>query len=354
MTYRTITALTLSLIACATLLSGCDTSSLALRSTDSADQELSTTPNQRTADIAGPPLPAGSHWIPAGRLEPQPLSTGTPTVKSYRPDSATPAERIPHIVGRGRLIVGVDQSLNLSSYRDPATGEIQGFEVDIAHEIARDIFGDPNHIDFRFLESSDRIPALESGRVDLVIRSMAISPDLEKDAAFSIPYLQADTRMLALTSSGITSVQETAGRTICASESSAALNKAATLAPAANLLVTRSWGDCQMALQLGQADVIMVGDTLLSGMAEQDPYTEIVGEVLGTAYYGVGVRKPDDRADTRGLIRQVNATLERIFADGTWNNLFNSWFGAYLAPRSLPAPLYFAEDEEPSIEGRTP
>lgn len=44
---------------------------------------------------------------------------------------------------RGRLIVGLDIGSNLFSFRDPITGEITGFDVDIAGEVARDIFGTP-------------------------------------------------------------------------------------------------------------------------------------------------------------------------------------------------------------------
>ena len=50
------------------------------------------------------------------------------------------------IRNRGRLIVGLDIGSNLFSFRDPITGEITGFDVDIAGEIARDIFG--TRVDF--------------------------------------------------------------------------------------------------------------------------------------------------------------------------------------------------------------
>ena len=73
---------------------------------------------------------------------------------SLRPDTdprtgqeVSPTRRVPTIVERGRLVVGVAQSLNQLGFRDPVTGELAGFEIDLAREIARDIFGDPNRID---------------------------------------------------------------------------------------------------------------------------------------------------------------------------------------------------------------
>lgn len=314
------------------------------------DEQTAELPREMNSDplnapIAGPPLPVGSRWIPASEYVPEETNFDGELRGTYRPDDKDPEERVPNIIERGRLIVGVDQSHNLLSYRDAATGELEGFEVDLAHEIAEDIFGDRNRVDFRFLESAERTRALANGTVDIVIRTMTITPNREEEIAFSQPYMSTATRMLVLTSSGISSIQETSGRTICAVDGSTSLDKVAEIAPNSNLLITRSWGDCLMSLQLGQANAIVVDDTLLSGMMAQDPYSSIVGEVLDTEVYGIGVRKPDEHYDSRGLIRQVNSTLDRIQEDGTWHSLFDEWFGQYLPVPTVPAPQYIDEDQ---------
>ena len=77
---------------------------------------------------------------------------------SLRPSTeAGPA--VETIRQRGRLIVGIDQSTNLFSFRDPVSGQLQGFDVDIAREIARDLVGDPDKVEFRLLTSPERISA---------------------------------------------------------------------------------------------------------------------------------------------------------------------------------------------------
>src|SRR5262249_43343124 len=47
---------------------------------------------------------------------------------------------------RGRLIVGVDQNTLLVGYLNPFDGRIEGFDVDVARQVAQAIFGDPNRI----------------------------------------------------------------------------------------------------------------------------------------------------------------------------------------------------------------
>ena len=103
---------------------------------------------------------------------------------SLRPSTeAGPAEEA--IRQRGRLIVGLDQSTNLFSFRDPVSGQLQGFDVDIAREIARDLVGDPSKVEFRLLTSPERITALEDQTVDIVVNTMTITCARAEQIAFS-------------------------------------------------------------------------------------------------------------------------------------------------------------------------
>ena len=53
------------------------------------------------------------------------------------PGAMPPGSTMAAIADRGRLIVGVDQNTNLFGYRNPATGQLEGFDIDVAREIAR-------------------------------------------------------------------------------------------------------------------------------------------------------------------------------------------------------------------------
>jgi polar amino acid transport system substrate-binding protein len=86
-----------------------------------------------------------------------------------------PGSTMAAIAERGRLIVGVDQNTNPFGYRDPASGQLEGFDIDVAREIARAIFGDPDRIDLRVYEADQRVPVLQSGQVDLVVRTFSIT-----------------------------------------------------------------------------------------------------------------------------------------------------------------------------------
>lgn len=303
---------------------------------------------------AGPTQQTEESWVaPVPRPLPHGAVLDEPGVESrtmsreflgsYRPDGRTPAERVPHILDRGRIIVGVDQSQYLLSFRDPSSGELRGFEVELAREIAQDIFGDPNRVEFRFVDSTDRVRALESEQVDIVVQAMTITRTRQDQVAFSTPYFTAQTRILTLVNAQVYSTKDLVGKTVCVTDQSTGLDTARREAPESHILKVRNWSDCLVALQQNQAVAVISDDAILSGLAAQDPYTRILDDVLGEETFGVALAKPGTRHDTLGLIRQVNSTIERIQEDNTWWAMYHRWLEQYQTTPGPPPTKYREE-----------
>lgn len=305
----------------------------------------------RLNENAGPPMPPGSILEEPGAVLGKPVITDT-WEGSLRPDTREAVERVPEIFKRGRLIVGVDQSQNLLSFRDPVTGHLRGFEVQLAKEIARDIFGNPEAVDFRFIDSGDRLRSLIQEDVDIVIRSMSVTEDRAKRLEFSTPYFRTQTRLLVMENSGIEGAGHLKEHTVCVADGSTALQKARLMAPEFKILRTRNWSDCLMALQQQQAQAILGDDAILSGIAAQDPYTRILPTILAWESYAVAIAPSRSNNDTTGLVRQVNTTMERIRTDTTWWSMFNDWFGPYLFTYG-PPPLQYRDESMVEEEGET-
>lgn len=299
-----------------------------------------------TSDDTASDLPVGAELV-----DPADLNAQTDTVAlngeplgTLRPDDSTIKERIPEIVQRGRIIVGVGQYLNRLGFRDPLTGELAGFEVDLAHEIARDIFNDPTKVEFRYVENRLREAALRNGDVDMVIRTWTVSRDRQYQTEFSLPYLSITPQLLVMRGSGLGSFDDLRDKTVCATRDSAPARKISQF-ELGGLLLTRTWTDCLMAMQRNQADAIYSDDAILSGLQAQDPYTELVGGGEAPDFYAVGMPTPEMNKISRGLTEQVNSTILRIRSDGTWDSLYEEWMQEYLGPaRALPV-FYRSEAE---------
>lgn len=290
-----------------------------------------------TPSYPAPPLPAGA-TIAAAPTAPTPTpDCGDPTasLRPAPPGSTAPTPALDRIRQRGRLIVGLDTSNNLFSFRNPMTGTIEGFDVDIAHEVARDLLGDPSRIEFRILPSADRIAALDDRVVDMVVKTMTITCQRRTQVAFSTVYYEAEQRVLAARGSGIGGAADLAGRRVCAAAGTTNLHLIQRVQPAATVLSVPNWADCLVVLQQRQVDAVTADDSILAGMAAQDPNLELVGPELSSEPYGIGVNKADD-----DLVRQVNGTLERIRADGTWQRIHDRWLSVIGPAPAPPAPHY--------------
>jgi polar amino acid transport system substrate-binding protein len=296
--------LTLLVIA---LVAGCGSSSTSLQTVTVAPIEAMPAGAQ---EVTTAPVSGNAECDREASLRPGPRPA--PGAMPSGPTMAAIAER-------GRLVVGVDQNTFLFGFRNPASGQLEGFDIDVAREIARAIFGDPDRVDLRVVDASQRESALKSGQVDLVVRTYSITCDRKRNVGFSTTYFYANQRILALKGSGIDSAVSLSGKRVCAAKGTTSLSALFALDPRPTLFAVSSWTDCLVMLQQGQVDAISTDDVVLYGLAAQDPNVEVVGSSIGVEPYGVGVKKENE-----DLIRFVNGVLDDMRVDGTWQRLYDA------------------------------
>ena len=251
------------------------------------------------------------------------------------PGAMPPGSTMAAIADRGRLIAGVDQDTYLFGFRNPATGQVEGFDIDIAREIARAIFGDPDRIQLRVLNADQRESALQSGEVDVVVRTFSITCDRKKNVAFSTVYFNANQKILTVKGSAIDSFAALSGKRVCAVSGTTSLSKLFELNPRPEVFSATTWTDCLLMLQQGQVEAISTDDVVLKGLAHQDPNVEVVGESIAIEPYGIGLK-----LENTDLVRFVNGVLERIRDDGTWQGLYENRLQELGPSPGPPAPRY--------------
>ncbi|HZX53734.1 MAG TPA: glutamate ABC transporter substrate-binding protein, partial [Ilumatobacteraceae bacterium] len=253
---------------------------------------------------------------------------------------------------RGKLIVGVSADTLLFGARNPVKNDIEGFDIDMLKEVAKAIFG-PNgesNITYKVITYADRLPNLEAGPdnggVDIVAHTMTINCDRWLRIAFSSTYFDAGQRVLVKTGSGFNSIDElnSAAATVCAPEGSTNIellrNDAAKFGQL-KVLAKPDVTDCLVAMQQGQADGATGDDTVLAGLAAQDPNTEVVGKKFTDEPYGLGMGK--DKVD---FVRFVNSVIEQMRTDGRWAAIYSKWLVGVLSDTVIDPP--------PAVYGREP
>ncbi|WP_461009556.1 glutamate ABC transporter substrate-binding protein [Streptomyces capparidis] len=292
----------------------------------------------------GPARTAAPAARPAAGAAPAvPAEEGCDRLASLRPTGALPPPggRMPagstmeRIRERGRLIAGVDQNTYLWGYRDPATGDIEGFDIDLVREVARAILGDPDRVEYRTLPSSERLTAVAEGRVDIVAHSVTITCERKRHVAFTADYFHDGQRVLVRRDSAARTLADLAGRRVCSARGTTSIEELARARPAVRPVAATEWTDCLVLLQLGEVEAVSTTEHVLQGLMAQDPETKIVGPVFTFEPHGLVVAK--ENAD---LVRFANAVLDRMRRNGHWERVYERWMGRFGPVPEPPVPRY--------------
>jgi polar amino acid transport system substrate-binding protein len=287
----------------------------------------------------------------ASSTTPAPSATSTPPppacanpLASFAPDGSNPAPGAPMPSGsymatiqkRGRLIAGVSSDTLLLGSRNPLNGQIEGFDIEMLKAVSKAIFSDPNKIEFRVITTAQRIPVLIDGSVDIVARAMTINCARWSQIDFSTQYYQAGQKVLVAKGSPVKAMQDLKGKKVCAPSGSTSMDKLRTftgLIPVASDTHT----GCLVLFQQGKVDAITGDDTVLAGLAAQDPYAFVVKAPAFTSEpYGLGISKKYPE-----FVKFVNGVLAQMRSDGHWTTAYNTWLKDALGPAPAPPPAVY-------------
>jgi polar amino acid transport system substrate-binding protein len=256
---------------------------------------------------------------------------------SYAPGADAVAARR-ELANSGRLVVGVSaDTLKLGSADPFRNSAVEGFDIDVARAVA-DALG--VSLQLRVISAADRIPLLKSGEIDLVARNMTMTCTRWTEIGFSAVYYNATQKVLvrkddvaAFERDGVESLK---GKKVCAPTGSTSIDNITRIQPDAEPVGAANHTGCLTRFQNGEVDAITGDDTVLAGLAAQDPYAVVPEqEKLTDEPYGIGANKDDV-----DLIRFINSVLEQRRTNGAWQASYDKWLEPYLGDATPPAPTY--------------
>lgn len=293
---------------------------------------------------AQPPQPCGPEATAASWSGPLPGPN----------DPVDPGGALDKIRKRGFLIAGIDLNTELFGYDPKHTNDPQGFDVDIARQIARDIFGADGHIQFRVVTLADpttgEYAQLHAGNVDLVVRTTTITCRRMQGTnrmSFSNPYYIAEAKLLMpLGDDGKAqnaSLASLKGKNIkvCATNKSTEIDQIKQVLGDKWAVSVANALDCLAYLQQDQVGAIFTDDALLRGMAKQDPHVDLTtAPSVQQQPYGIATNYDGATSD---LTKYVNTALANLIQDpgpNGWRTLFANDLGSPVAPLPQIPPSY--------------
>jgi ABC-type amino acid transport substrate-binding protein len=228
---------------------------------------------------------------------------------------------------RGKLIAGVKTDFPPFGYVD-SSGKNLGFDVDIAHLFAKTLFDDENKVELVAVTSGNRIPFLQSGKIDIIIASVTVTDERRQVVEFSEPYFMSGGLLLVPKNSPIKGVEDLAGKTVAVIQGAIQDKDIEQLAPKADRVKFGKVSEAVLAVKGGRADAFCQDDILILTLAKENPDLKPVGKPFTPRPYGIAVRKGDVE-----FIKWVDGQLDKVKKDGTYDKLWKKYFGdveAYL------------------------
>lgn len=226
------------------------------------------------------------------------------------------------ILQRGTVIVGVRYDIPLYGFQNPKSGQVEGFEVDIAKELARSLFGSPDKVELRQVVSRTRIPMLQEGVVDVVIANLTQTKARMQEIDFTDMYNLAGMQAMVPEASPIKSLADLKTATIAVAKGGTGEQAMHEMYPEAKLLQLDSHGDSFQALVSRRATVFVADDTTLQGMQEKLKGFRVIPERLTFEPHAMGVARghPEWLAYLNNFIRELKSS-------GKWKELYRKNVG---------------------------
>ena len=264
--------------------------------------------------------------------------------------SNTPAETKPTfqpgttmaaIQTKGKIVVGVKFDQPGLGQKNPVTNKVEGFDVEIAKQIALGIFGGSindieGKIDFREATTPNREVFLENGTVDMVVATYTINDARKQRIDFAGPYyIAGQDIMVKANDTSIKGVNDLAGKKTCSVRNSTPAANVKRLVPTADLTEFDQYSDCVQALRDGRVQSVTTDNSILLGFVAASPTEfKIVGNKFTDEPYGIGVKRGDD-----AFRNFINDRLEAIYGNGEWAKLFAATLGKLGIPTPPPPPV---------------
>lgn len=237
--------------------------------------------------------------------------------------ASSAADKLDEVKSRGKIIIGVQTDYPDWGYLDPKTGEITGFEVDLANLISGELLGAGVKAELVPVNAQTRTTLLNTDRVDMLSALVTITPARMEQIRYSTVYYLSGQTLVVKRDSDITDVKDLAGKSICVNLGSSEEQNIRILAPNSTILTYAKTPDSLLALKGGRCDAMTSGRSVLAIIAKSDPSLKMVGGVMTFSPIGMGFKKVDDSS----LVDAVDAILAKIGADGRYQALYKQWFG---------------------------
>ncbi len=229
------------------------------------------------------------------------------------------------ILSEGKIQIGIPENFPPFGALG-ATGEYEGYDVDVAKLIAEDLGVE---LELVPVTSKQRIPFLETDRVDLVISSMGANPERAKSIWFSAAYAPFFSGAFAAADKTIMSPADLAGMKVGLTAGTLEDLELTESAPEGTEIIR--FGDNAATLAAytsSQVDVLVTGNTVAAQLSADNPDLSLETKfIIKESPAFIGIKKGNF-----DLLQWTNVFILHKKLSGDLNAFSEKWLGQKLPP----------------------
>ncbi len=232
--------------------------------------------------------------------------------------NAAHADTLENIKQTKKIRIGIDLGVPPYGMIDEKV-QPGGLDVEVARLLAQDLGAE---IVFVPTVGATRIPNLQTGKADLIISTLSITPERAKVIDFSVPYTPIQTIVAAPKSINIKSMADLAGKTVKTSRGTGMDMQLTREAKGATIVRYEDDATLTTAAVTGQAEIIGTTNTAMYVINQKKP-PQIFEQkfVMSNFLAAVGVRKDEPQ-----LLNWVNNWVKTNLKNGKLNAIFKKYF----------------------------
>lgn len=235
---------------------------------------------------------------------------------------AASAATVDEIVKRGKLLVAIDTNNPPWGQMD-ASMQPEGIDVGVAKLMAK-YMGVP--LEIVPVTSQNRIPFIVTGKADVVMATLTITPQRALQIWYSIPYALQDSVIMTAGNSPIKSFEDLNGKKVSVVRGAIQDALVTKYAPRAQMQRFDNDASTIQALVTGQVDATATGFLIPAQTTKANPGKTYVSRLkLGTQHIGIGMKR-----DSADLLQWTNTFIYHIRSNGELAELFKQYFGMTL------------------------
>ena len=255
-------------------------------------------------------------------------SKSNESVQQTHQSSSTATSSLEQIKKNGVIRIGVFSDKPPFSYVD-AQGTNQGFDVEIAKHVVKDLLGDENKVQFVLTEAANRVEYLKANKVDIIFANFTVTPERKEVVDFAKPYLKVGLGVVSPKAHPITNLAQLKDKTLLVNKGTTADAFFSKQHPEIKLQKYEQNTETFDALKDGRGAALSHDNLLILAWAKENPnYTVGITDLGQHDFIAPAVKKGNqelldwlnkdmEKLTKEGVIHQAyEKTLKPVYGDG--------------------------------------